>query len=348
MQNHRTIEAAATAIANQLSANIPLREIIHRMPKLQPQYAPFWIHAHELLRHGHRLSDAFEQAKNTPNAWPDPFVSAIKAGEASDSLQPVFAQIAASSQISQQIAKTYSKLISPFSAFLLGLAMFLFYMIGVIPNLQTNLGGKPDAVLSFALWLKATSTSYWHIITIALISSTLALIAWLKQPPSRQILLRWASSIPQLNQAFKNIYFAQWAFQLAILDASGLPPKQQVQLSYKTLPDIWHPSALAFASDIEKKGLNAACDPEKLPPNDPRASWPFYISTAFQIAFETGKIHQEMRQIAPLMLADGLRQLSAAITVADAFAKLSAAIMIGVPLLAYFNQMANSLTAAFK
>ena len=348
MQKPHHIESAALAISNQLSAKIPLREIIARMPKIQPENAEFWNHCASAMRHGTRLSTLFEEAANSPNAWPDAYVHAIRAGEQSDSLQPVFSQIAASSKITQQISKTYAKLISPVAAIAGGFIMFLFYMIAVIPGIQSNLGGQTDIMLSTALWMKHIAYNYWWAILIALTASFLWAATWYSQPQAKQTLFTLADKIPKLGPALKWIYFSQWAFQIAILDAAGLTPKQQLLLSLKTLPEVWQPGVLLMAEELEKKGIAASSDPEKLPPNDPRSLWPFYINIAFQIAHETGNIHKEMIQIAPILLEDGLRQLSKFIAFADLSSKIIAAVMIAIPLLAYFNQMANSLTNSMK
>lgn len=348
MQKPHHIESAALAISNQLSANIPLREIIARMPKIQPEFSEFWSHCSSSMRHGTRLSTLFEEASNSPNAWPDAYVHAIRAGEQSNSLQPVFSQIAASSKITQQISNTYSKLISPIAAITGGFIMFLFYMIAVIPGIQSNLGGQTDIVLSTALWMKNIAYNYWWAILIALSSSSLWAASWYSQPSSKQTLFSIANKIPKLGTALQWIYFSQWAFQIAILDSAGLTPKQQLLLSLKTLPTVWQPGIILMADELEKKGLASSSDPDKLPPNDPRTLWPFYINIAFQIAHETGNIHKEMSQIAPLLLEDGLRQLSKFISIADLSSKIIAAVMIAIPLLAYFNQMANSLTNSMK
>lgn len=336
------IEAAASALGNQLAAGIKVREAVARMAKLQPKYAELWATASESLSRGGRLSVQLEAV------WPDSVVAAIRAGEESDSLHAVFKRTAESMQVKSQVRKIYSKLTSPVIAFVAGFGVFCFFMVAVIPKLQASLGGGEQS-LTFQLstFMHAAVTGYWPLLLAGLGAATFGVMQWIRQPGSIDKLVEVGDQIPRLGDALRNLYFGMWAYQMSLLDSAGLPVKQQLILSVKTLPECYQEGVLLMADEVEKRGIADSADPDKQPEDDARRAWPFYIVTAFVTAHETGGIDEEMKRCAPILIDEGVRKLTQFISVADVISKALAAAMIGMPLMAYFTQLSSSLTKAF-
>ena len=343
MQKSNEIEAASSALANQLSAGIPLREAVLRMPKLQPKYSQMWSDAAEAISRGGRLSDQLT------DIWPESIVAALKAGEESGKIEEVLKRTTKSMEVSQQVKKIYSKLLSPAIAFLAGVGVFLFFMIGVIPSLQQNLGGG-DKNLTFkvAMILHHVFTNYWYFVAAGTAGTIFVVMQWFSKQENKDKLVELANRIPVLGPALRNIYFGMWAYQIALLDSGGIPTKQQLQLSIKTLPACYRAGVERMAEEVEKRGIADSADPDKQHELDPRKEWPFYIAVAFITSHETGRTDQEMQRCAPILIDEGVKLLTKAIAAADIVAKLLAAQMIAIPLLAYFQQMASSLSKAFS
>lgn len=343
MHSSQDIEAAASALANQLSAGINIREAVARMAKLQPKHVELWQTAAEALSRGGRLSAQLTEA------WPESVVAALKAGEESGTIEEVLRRTAHTMQVGQQVRKIYGKLASPLISFFAGFGVLLFFMIAVIPKLAASLGGgESSLVFKVAMLMNEVVMGYWPVIAAGTVGSIVFLVQWLRQPENLDKLIAVADKVPQLGPALRNLYFGMWAHQLSLLAAAGLPAKQQLLLSVKTLPDCYRDGVLLMAADVEKRGHADSADPDKQSEDDPRKQWPYYIATAFITAHETGRIDQEMQRCAPILLDDGLRQLTRVTAVADLVAKILAAQMIAAPLLAYFTQLSNSLTKAFS
>lgn len=343
MHKNTEIEAAASALGNQLAAGIPLRESVGRMTKLQPQYVDFWRDASESLSRGGRLSTSLE------STWPSSIVAAIRAGEESGTLEDVFRRSAQALEVTAQVKKIFSKLLSPLIAFCAGLGVFLFFMVGVIPQLQAGLGGSETSlVFKLSSWMHAVVVKAWPLLIGGLIGGVYLTIQWFKQPESIDKLVEVGNRQAKLGEALRSLYFGTWAYQMALMDAAGLPVKQQLLLSADTLPECYRQGVINMAEEVEKRGIADSADPEKQAEGDPRREWPFYIGTAFITAHETGRVDQEMQRCAPLLVGEGLKQISQVLAVADLVAKLFASVMIGLPLMAYFSQMASSLTKAFS
>ncbi len=345
MANHTIddIESAASALANQLSAGINLREAVGRMVRLQPRHADMWATAAESLSRGGRLSATLEAH------WPEGVVAALKAGEESGSLQEVMKRTAASMQVKNTVKKIWGKLMSPVIALLAGFGVLMFFMVAVIPKLAASMGGGEESfVLKASVLTSKVVLGYWPLLIAALAGLAFAARQWLKAPGNIDRVIMTGDRIPVLGEALRNLYFGMWAYQMAMLDAAGLPARQQLTLSARTLPEGYRDGVMLMASECEKRGLAESSDPDKQPEDDPRRAWPFYISTAFAIAHETGRIDQEMQRCAPILIDEGIKKLTKAAGVADLGAKVAAAVMIGLPLLGYFTQMSNSLTKSFS
>ncbi|MDM7481620.1 MAG: type II secretion system F family protein [Halomonas sp.] len=342
MFNAKDIEIAANALANQLAAGIKLREAVGRMAKLQPRHAELWYDAADGLARGTRLSQLLE------DQWPEDLVAAVKAGEEANILPMVFKRIAEAMAVKSEVKKIYSKLVSPALAFLMGVGVFLFFMVSVIPTLSANLEGNADSVVNrTATFLHWAFTEHGLLIAGAVAALVAALVLWVRQPENRDTLMGLALQVPVLGQGLTLLSFGIWAKQMALLASAGMPIKQQLLLSRKTLPSALQDGVLLMAREVQKRGVADAADPERQAEGDPRTQWPFYISTAFLIAHETGRVDEEMQRCAPLLIEDGLKKISQFIGVADLVAKTLAAVMIGLPLVSYFMQMASSLTKSF-
>lgn len=312
------------------------------MARLQPVHAEFWRNTEEILSRGGRLSAELN------GIWPEGIVAAVKAGEESGTAEAVFRRTAKSLEMAAQVKKIFSKLVSPIGAFAAGLGVFLFFMIGVIPKLQANLGGSEQSlVFKASTWMHDTAVNGWPVILGGLAVVVFLTVQWIRTPGSIDTLIEFANRQPKMGAAMRSLFFGMWAYQLAMLDSAGLPMKQQLLLSVKTLPECYQQGVLNMADEVEKRGIADAGDSDKQPEDDPRREWPFYIVTAFVTAHETGRIDQEMERCAPILVDEGMRQITQVLSVADLIAKLLASIMIGLPLMAYFSQMASSLTKAF-
>lgn len=337
------IENAAASLANQLDAGIQIREAVHRMAKLQPKFAEFWLEAGAAVARGTRLSEKLS------DQWPEELVFAVKAGEESGHIGAVLRQIQSSMEVKQKIKKAFSTLISPAFSFLMGLGVFLFFMVGVIPKLQKSLGGgEKSFIFALSSFLENAVMNYWYLIVIVLGGAILGVTSWLKQRENWEKVLTWANGLPILGEAMRNLNFGMWAYYLALLDSAGLPMKAQLLLSVKTLPEVYQDGVFMMAEEVEKRGRADSADPDKQIEGDPRKDWPYYIASAFINAHETGNLDQEMTRIAPILVNEGTKSIAKFTAIADVVAKLIAAGMIAMPMFAYFAQLSYSLTKAFS
>lgn len=342
MMSTKNIQTAAAALGNQLKAGIPLSDATKRMARLQPKEAEFWVAAAKQLSSGHRITDQLK------GVWPESLVNAVMAGEESGNLPEVFVRIEQTIEIQMKIQGMIWKLGYPVGLGLAGLGVFVFFMTQVLPALSQSLGsGDHGMVFQLSTWMTATLSQYWVAILSGFLITIFLLIAWLKQPDNRAMILDFFITLPVIGDALINLYFGLWAYYMALMDsAGGIPITTSLEMTSSVLPLSLQAGVKQMASEVVRRGLADAADPEKQKESDPRRNWPFYISNSFIVAQQTGLLDAELMRVAPALLKDGIGKLEKALQFANIIALVISALFIVGPLMAYYMQLGAALQSA--
>ena len=334
----REIGTVAAALGNQLAAGLPMDQAVSRMPRLQPNYAEFWMGTLREIQSGEPLSASLRAV------WPRSIVAAVVAGEHSGRLENVFARIDATLEQQLRLRASLMRLAYPGAMALAGLAVFVGFMVFVLPPLAKSLGrkGPQGAVFQLSSWLSEVVHEHWFLLACALAAGVWAAASWLRTEAGREALLEWGLQIPVLREALRDIFFGVWAHYMATMVSAGIPTIEAARLTARILPHDLRQSVLAFERDlaVNNKTLADAADQAKLPSDDPRAVWwPFYISNALVVAEHTQEIDRELLRVAPSLLKEGERTLDRSIALANVVALALAAAMIVAPLAAYYIEI---------
>lgn len=338
----RELETACYSLSNLLKAGLSLKDSLTRMPKIQVRFADFWLSCAEQVGRGAIFSSMLY------GVWPEYLISALSAGEKSGRIQQVLERQAQALGAKLALRKLFGQILSPLFALGLGLLVFLFIMLEVIPKMAQALEGPQN---SFAMQVSNTLTwaLYENGLWVALGAIGLGVWGtfWLKNADNRLRVLELVSKNVLFDTAFRQLSFSTAAKMMATLDCAGLPIKHQFLLVAQTVPAIYQSGFLLAAQEVERRGRDGAVDPELQDEGDPRKDWPYFFSIAVMNSHETGELATEMDRISPILYAEGEKRMKQLIAVADIVAKLSAALMIGLPMLAYFAQLSDTLTQAF-
>lgn len=338
MMTLNEIGATASALGNQLGAGIPLDQALSRMGQLQPAYAEIWARAVQQIQNGERLSDALT------GVWPDSLITALKAGEQSGSVDLVFRRIEETVELQLSLRGTLMRLAYPASTGLMGLGVFLGFMIYVIPLLAKSIGhnGNADPIFQFSAWLSAFVLSNYVTIGVVMGVAIAALVAWLKTPEARSMILDKLLMIPVVKTALRDMYFGLWANYMAMMVSAGIPTTAALRLTAPVLPGVLRESIDVFERDLSGNNLSMSdsADLAKLPPDDPRTRWwPFYIANAFIVANQTGEVDKELLRVAPALINEGVKKVNRAIAVANVVAMALSAALTVSPLAAYYTEI---------
>lgn len=343
MMSLKEIQSAAAALGNQLEAGVPMLQACERMARFQPRHADFWDECTTGVASGRPLS-AFLEAQ-----WPEAFLSALKAGEESGTITAVLERVEKIIELQLEMRKLMSGLLYPVGFGLLGLAVFIFFMVQVIPSLSTSLGvGQRGFIFVLSAWMSAVVEQHWMALLAGLVGSIVAAGYWLSVPDNRQKIVNLVLNIPVIGDALKYILFGVWANYMALIATTGIPVTDGLLMTSKTLPTALRDGLERLSVEAVSRGLGDASDPEKQAPGDSRRAWPFYVSNAFLIAEETGDLAVALERAAKGMLKDGQARLKIALAVANVGALFMAAIFIVGPVAAYYMQLGIALSDAMK
>lgn len=344
MMRTKDIEQAAAALGNQLAAGISLLDATKQMARAQPKFATFWEKTRAGVASGRPISTFL------PSIWPAVFVTAVKAGEESGSLPSVMERIEQTTRLQQEMNKLMYQLVYPFLSGAVGLVVFVIFMLNVIPSISTSLGvGESGLIFSVSSWMAATAEEHGLIIAAGLGTTAVIICHWLSNPENRTTLVDKLLMLPVLGDSLRLIAFGLWAHYMALIDSTGsLTTVEGVRITASTLPASLRSGMLKFADEAILRGLADAADPEKQPEGDSRRTWPFYVTNAFLIAQETGRLDAELMRAAPSLIRDGKALLSRALWVTNAIALLVSALLIVGPLAAYYIQLGISLSEAMQ
>lgn len=344
MMNLKETQLAAAALGNQLAAGISMLDACGRMARAQPSHADFWQEVRTGVAGGTPIS------VHLKDVWPTTFVSAVRAGEESGELPRVLARIEETVELQRDMTKLVMQLAYPVLSGVMGVAVFLFFMIKVIPSLSTSLGlGERGFVFDLSTWMKETTDQYGLIMLAALAGSIAAAGYWLADAENRSKVLDFLLGMPVVGEALKLIIFGMWAHYMALIDGAGsIPVTDGLVMTSATLPTSFREGMVQMANEAVVRGLADAADPDKQAEGDSRREWPFYVGNAFLIAQETGRLDVELMRAGPAMLKDGKAKLKVALAVANVGALIASALLIVGPLAAYYVQLGLSLADAMK
>lgn len=336
--------AAAAALGNQVAAGIPVDQAVTRLAQLQPVYGEFWTRAALLVQSGRPLSEALAEV------WPAALVSAVKAGERSGTLDGVLARIEANVEMQLSLRATMLKLAYPAGMGLAGLAVFVGFMVFVLPGLAKSLATKSQGfVFELSTWMSAFVFENWMTLLVGAAVGVVALAAWLRTPEAQMLILDLLLEIPVIKTALRDMYFGLWANYMAMMAAAGITTSEALKLTGSVLPAGLRESVEVFERDlsVHNRSMYEAANLSKLSPGDARVKWwPFYVSNAFLVAEQTGEIDRELLRVAPSLIKEGVKTMDNVIAVANVVALAVSAFLIVAPLGAYYTEIFSAIQQA--
>ncbi len=346
MMRTRDIETAAAALGNQLTAGISIRHAVSRLAQMQRKHSETWRHVLSVLNRGGSFSEGIE------GEWPESLVNAVAAGEYSGELASVFKQIEHTMKLQQKMRKTLSKLVYPVSIICIGIVVFIFFMLYVLPVLHRSFSagheqeysGFAGTIFGLSRWM--TSHFSGNEILLAVIAGCVVVTAaaLLKSHRFRDAAVGAALSLPVLKTSLSYMFFGLWARYVMLLDAAGgVDIVSKLTIPVKVLPQKLQGGVHLAAREAVPRGLADCVDPDKQKPDDPRLEWPYYIPVAFIVANETGRLDKELERVIDPMLTEGFEMFDKSIQLVNIAALGLAGFFITMPLVAYYIQLGASL-----
>jgi type IV pilus assembly protein PilC len=206
---------------------------------------------------GSSLSEAM--AKH-PETFSEFYVSMVKAGEASGTLQEALNKLADSMERNYELSSALKGAMY-YPAFIIT-AMILvggLMMVTVIPKLLeilTEAGEELPLQTKILIWTSNFMVDYWWAIIVAVIAGAFGLIYYLKTEDGKNQFDQLILKLPVIGKILHNVYIARFSENLGTLLQSGLPITSALDITADVVGNNVYKYIIKIAAEEIKKGGN--------------------------------------------------------------------------------------------
>lgn len=238
-----------------------------------------------------------ESLSKYPDIFSDLFLSMIKVGEESGTLEDVFKVLNIQMEKEYTLkSKVKGAMIYPCIILAIMMGIGGLMMVFVFPQLTTffsSLHADLPIYTKIIIWFGNFMMNYWYIVIIS--AALLAIIFWqaIKTKQGKWLLDTALIKIPLISTLVKKNNSAVFIRALSSLNASGVPLVRSLEIIHGTVSNIYYKRAVEQAIDKIKKGekLSSAL---RLHQN----IFPFGAIEIIEVGEETGKSSVILKKLA--------------------------------------------------
>lgn len=172
---------------------------------------------------GHTLGDAF--AKH-PDVFSNVYLSLIRAGEVSGTLDESLKRIAAQEEKDEKmISSIKGAMVMPMITLGVIMVVFLYMMLEVVPqveNLYSDLGEELPAFTMFMVGIKNFILNFWWLAILIFAGLVIGLVQYSKTESGKKAFSQFKLNVPMFNGMLRMLYMARFARISQILLSTGV------------------------------------------------------------------------------------------------------------------------------
>lgn len=172
---------------------------------------------------GRSLSSAFEKHPDTFNKV---YLSLIKAGEASGTLDQSLRRIADQEEKDEKMmSKIKSAMAMPLITLGVIIVVFIYMMLEVVPHVESlydDLGEKLPILTVIMVGIKNFILGYWWLCIIAIVVIVAFFLQWKKTESGTKAMATIKLNVPMFNGLFRILYMSRFARISQILLSTGV------------------------------------------------------------------------------------------------------------------------------
>jgi type IV pilus assembly protein PilC len=197
-----------------------------------------------------------------PNIFSELFVSMVKVGEESGTLEDILGVLSDQMDKEHQIvSKVKGAMTYPVVVLLAMSGISILMMIMVVPKLEkvfSDLKIKLPITTRFIIASSNFMIEFWYIIVAVIIIAIFLINAFLKTEAGKMARDGLFLKMPILSSIVKKTNSARTVRTISSLIAAGVPIARSLEITSKTLGNIYYERALLKASQDIKKGSKLA------------------------------------------------------------------------------------------
>jgi len=245
------------------------------------------------IEEGQQLSEAM---KKHPRVFNSEFVSMIKAGEAGGFLKKVIDRIIEMQERNRDTrAQLKSALIYPAFLCVIGFAVIVFVIVGVLPRFTVFFEGKEDilpATTRFLMALSSSMRSYWWGYVLTFGGLVIGLKVSKDSRTGQALLDRFFVSGPMVAGLFNKIYTCEMLRTLGHLMESQVPLLEALEMTRNTVKNRYFRDFIDLIMEHVQEGGKFS---------QPFATYPYILESVKQMVAtgeETGNLPKVMLRLA--------------------------------------------------
>jgi type IV pilus assembly protein PilC len=205
---------------------------------------------------GSNFSDALSRH---PKTFDNVYVSLVAAGEASGTLDTSLERLANQQEKDAEIiSKVRGAMVYPAMVVLVLIAVVVFMMTSVLPQVQAIYKTIPDAKLPFVTVILLSVAhfiiNFWWIVLLILFVSGFLLMRWARTEKGIQTLDEIKLNVWPLAPLFSKLYMARFARTGATLVTSGVPMIKMLNTTAEAVGNVHVASSIHKATEQVKGG----------------------------------------------------------------------------------------------
>lgn len=209
---------------------------------------------------GRGLGDSF--AKH-PETFDNVYLSLIKAGEVSGTLDESLRRIASQEEKDQKMmSKIKGALTMPLITLGVMIIVFIYMMIEVVPHVESlyhDLGEELPALTQALVGIKDFIFAFWWLVLIVLAFIVVGVMQFLKTDPGIKASANFKLNVPMFNGLLRMLYMARFARIAQILLSTGVSVLDTLNIAGNATNNVVVEASIQAAAD-EVQGGKALSD----------------------------------------------------------------------------------------
>ena len=320
-------------MATMLESGIALLRVIGIIEKQaeKPKLKEMFGQIKNDVSQGQTLSSAL--AKN-PKYFDKLYVSMVKAGEASGSLDVVLVRLAKSKEDSEELkGRVKGAMIYPVIVVAVSFIIVYGLMSFVVPRFVEMFAGagmEMPALTQVVINISAVMAKFWHVILVAVVGAIFLLIKTIKTPKGKEKFDKFILKIPMIGTLLRKVSVARFTRTMATLLSSGVPILLAFDIASETSGNTVISKAVVLARNSIKEGNTIA------KPLEQSGEFPVMVTQMIEVGEESGTITEMLNKISDFMETDIKQGIQGLVAAMEPLAIVIMAVLVGTIVIALF------------
>ena len=320
-------------MATMLESGIALLRVISIIEKQaeKPKLKEMFSQIKNDVSQGQTLSSAL--AKN-PKYFDKLYVSMVKAGEASGSLDVVLVRLAKSKEDSDELkGRVKGAMIYPVIVIVVSFTIVYGLMSFVVPRFVEMFAGagmEMPALTQVVINISAVMAKFWHVILGAVVGGIFLLIKTIKTPKGKEKFDKFILKIPMIGSLLRKVAVARFTRTMATLLSSGVPILLAFDIASETSGNTVISKAVVLARNSIKEGNTIA------KPLEQSGEFPVMVTQMIEVGEESGTITEMLNKISDFMETDIKQGIQGLVAAMEPLAIVIMAVLVGTIVIALF------------